>query len=162
MKEYELDIQLDSPIGLDVIAVPVGILELDLRLESVSEGVLATGEFEVIAKGECIRCLDPIEIELNRNFQELYAYSPNSDDPEELEEDQLLMDGEILNLELPIRDAIVLALPINPVCDDGCQGLCPECGVKWAQLPDDHAHEVVDARWAQLQGLFTDDSPEQK
>lgn len=162
MKEYELDIQLDSPIGLDVIAVPVGILELDLRLESVSEGVLATGEFEVIAKGECIRCLDPIEIELNRNFQELYAYSPNSDNPEELEEDQLLMDGEILNLELPIRDAIVLALPINPVCDDGCQGLCPECGVKWAQLPDDHAHEVVDARWAQLQGLFTDDSPEQK
>lgn len=162
MKEYELDIQLDSPIGLDVIAVPVGILELDLRLESVSEGVLATGEFEVIAKGECIRCLDPIEIELNRNFQELYAYSPNSDNPEELEEDQLLMDGEIMNLELPIRDAIVLALPINPVCDDGCQGLCPECGVKWAQLPDDHAHEVVDARWAQLQGLFTDDSPEQK
>lgn len=162
MKEYELDIQLDSPIGLDVIAVPVGILELDLRLESVSEGVLATGEFEVVAKGECIRCLDPIELELSRNFQELYAYSPNSDDPEELEEDQLLMDGEILNLELPIRDAIVLALPINPVCDDGCQGLCPECGVKWAQLPDDHAHEVVDARWAQLQGLFTDDSPEQK
>ena len=72
------------------------------------------------------------------------------------------MDGEVMNLELPIRDAIVLALPINPVCDEECQGLCPECGVKWAQLPDDHAHEVVDARWAQLQGLFTDDSPEQK
>jgi uncharacterized protein len=157
MKEYELDIQLDSPIGIDVIAVPVGILELDLRLESVAEGILATGEFDVVAKGECIRCLDPIELELSRNFQELYAYAPNSDDPDELEEDQLLMDGEVMNLELPIRDAIVLALPINPVCDEECQGLCPECGVKWAELPGDHAHEVVDARWAQLQGLFPDE-----
>ena len=162
MKEYELDIQLDSPIGIDVIAVPVGILELDLRLESVAEGVLATGEFDVVAKGECIRCLDPIELELSRNFQELYAYTPNSDDPDELEEDQLLMEGEVLNLEGPVRDAIVLALPINPVCDENCQGLCPECGVKWADLPDDHAHEVVDARWAQLQGLFPDGSPERE
>ena len=103
MKEYELDIQLDSPIGIDVIAVPVGILELGLRLESVAEGVLATGEFDVVAKGECIRCLDPIELELSRNFQELYAYTPNSDDPDELEEDQLLMEGEVMNLEGPDR-----------------------------------------------------------
>ena len=157
MKEYELDIELTSPIGIDVIAVPVGILELDLRLESVAEGILATGEFDVVAKGECIRCLEPIELELSRNFQELYAYTPNSDDPEELEEDQLLMEGEVMNLEAPVRDAIVLALPINPVCDENCQGLCPECGFKWADLPDDHAHEVVDARWAQLQGLFPDE-----
>ena len=162
MKEYELNIQLDSPIGIDVIAVPVGILELDLRLESVAEGVLATGEFDVVAKGECIRCLDPIELELSRNFQELYAYTPNSDDPDELEEDQLLMEGEVINLEGPVRDAIVLALPINPVCDENCQGLCPECGVKWTDLPDDHAHEVVDARWAQLQGLFPDGSSERE
>ena len=157
MKEYELDIELESSIGIDVIAVPVGILELDLRLEFVAEGVLATGEFDVVAKGECIRCLDPIDLELNRNFQELYAYAPN---PDEDEEDQLLMEGEVINLEGPVRDAIVLALPINPICDENCQGLCPECGVKWADLPDDHAHEVVDARWAQLQGLFPEGNTE--
>jgi uncharacterized protein len=90
MKEYELNIELASPIGIDVISVPVGTLQLNLRLESVAEGILATGEFDVIAKGECIRCLDPIELELNRNFQELYAYAPNSDDPEQLEEDRTL------------------------------------------------------------------------
>ena len=156
MKEYELDIELIAQIGIDVISVPPGIMELNLRLESVAEGILATGEFVVVAKGECIRCLDPIALELNRNFQELYAYSPNSDDPDELEEDQLLMDGEVMNLEGPIRDAIVLSLPINPLCDESCQGLCPECGVKWSELPADHAHEVVDARWAQLRGLFPD------
>lgn len=162
MKEYELEIELNEPIGIDVIAVPIGILELNLRLESVAEGVLATGEFEVVAAGECIRCLDPIEIELSRNFQELYAYTPNSEDSDSPEEDQLLMDGEIMNLEGPIRDAIVLALPINPICDENCQGLCPECGVKWRELPDQHAHEVVDARWAQLQGLFPEGKSKQE
>ena len=154
MKEYELDIELEKPIGIDVIAVPVGTLQLDLRLESVAEGILATGEFDVVAKGECIRCLDPINLELNRNFQELYAYAPNTDDPDELEEDQLLMDGDVMDLEAPIRDAIVLALPINPVCDENCQGLCPDCGQKWSELPDDHEHEQIDARWSGLQGLF--------
>lgn len=154
MKEYHLALDVESPIGIDVIAVPAGILNLDLRLESVAEGILATGEFDVVAKGECIRCLDPIELELNRNFQELYAYEAR---PDEEEDDQLLMDGDILDLEAPIRDAIVLALPINPLCDEECEGLCPECGQKWAELPEDHAHEQLDARWSALKGLLEEE-----
>lgn len=154
MKEYQLTLDLAEPIGIDVIAVPKGPLELDLRIESVAEGVLATGEFEVIAKGECIRCLDPIELLISKNFQELYMYKPDPNlDPEE-QADQLLMDGDYLDLELPIRDAIVLSLPINPVCSEDCEGLCPECGVKWSELPDDHAHEQIDPRWSGLKGLL--------
>ena len=86
--------------------------------------------------------------------EELYAYSSNPEIPEEEAEDQLLMDGDVMNLEAPIRDAIVLALPINPVCDEECEGLCPECGEKWAELPADHAHEQIDARWGALKGLL--------
>lgn len=159
MKEYQLALQLEKPIGIDIIAVPAGVLNLDLRLESVAEGILATGRFDVVAKGECIRCLDPVNLELSRNFQELYAYSSNPEIPEEEAEDQLLMDGDVMNLEAPIRDAIVLALPINPVCDEDCEGLCPECGEKWAELPADHAHEQIDARWGALKGLL---EPEDK
>lgn len=154
MKQYQLTIDLQEPIGIDVIAVPKGPLELDLKLESVAEGVLATGEFEVIAKGECIRCLDPVEIEIDKSFQELYSYKPNPDLSEEEQADQLLMDGDYIDLELPIRDGIVLSLPINPVCTDECEGLCPECGLKWSELPMDHAHEQVDPRWSGLKGLF--------
>lgn len=153
MKEYQLNIPLESPIGIDVIAVPAGELTLDLRLESVAEGVLASGEVDCIAKGECIRCLDPIEFELTKSFQELYTYKP---DPELEEEDQLLMDGDIIDLERPIRDAIVLSLPINPLCDESCEGLCPECGQKWRELPEEHTHAKVDPRWSGLAGLFPD------
>lgn len=151
MKEYQLQLPLDKPIGIDVIEVPAGsTIDLDLRLESVTEGVLATGDFSATAKGECIRCLDPINLELDKNFQELYSYNNN---PDVEDDDELLMEGDLIDLEGPIRDAIVLSLPINPVCDEACEGLCSTCGVKWAQLPDDHAHEVIDARWKGLEGL---------
>lgn len=164
MKEYHLTIDLDEAIGIDVISVPKGAMEIDLRLESVSEGVLVTGEFAAIAHGECIRCLEPIELKLEKNFQELYAYKTvkngkdsNKDFNKEEEEDdteQLLMDGDYINLEAPVRDAIVLSLPINPLCDEDCEGLCPDCGQNWSDLPEDHAHEQIDARWSGLKGLL--------
>ena len=151
MKEYQLILPIEKAIGIDVIEVPANSeIELDLRLESVAEGVLATGDFDAIAKGECIRCLDPVELDLKKHFQELYTYKPN---PELEEEDQLLMEGDVIDLEAPIRDAIVLSIPINPLCNEDCEGLCSECGVKWAELPADHAHEVIDARWKGLEGL---------
>ena len=52
MREYQLDIHLEQPIGIDMIAVSAGNLVLELRIESVDEGVLASGKFETIAKGE--------------------------------------------------------------------------------------------------------------
>ena len=154
MKEFQLHLPLEKAIGIDVIEVPAGsTLDLDLRLESVTEGILATGEFITLAKGECTRCLDPITLELDKSFQELYSYKANSDLPENEAEDELLMEGDVIDLENPIRDAIVLSLPINPVCSEDCEGLCSTCGVKWSELPEDHAHEVIDARWKGLEGL---------
>ncbi|MEY4279862.1 MAG: hypothetical protein RL313_125, partial [Actinomycetota bacterium] len=67
--------------------------------------------------------------------------------------DELWMDGNIINLEVPVLDAVILDLPANPLCNPDCQGLCPECGEKWADLPPEHAHEAFDARWAGLAGL---------
>lgn len=164
MKEYELDIELVEKVGLELIAVPVGdLIEVDLRLESVAEGVLVSANIYAIAKGECIRCLDPVEIQVDRRIQELYLYKKRSESKKVSSEgedpdgqDELLMDGDILDLELPIRDAIVLSLPSNPLCDEGCTGLCQDCGLKWRELPEDHAHETIDIRWAGLSGLSSD------
>ncbi len=163
MKEYELDIEVAEKLGVDLISVPAGeIIEVDARLESVTEGILLTAQIFAVAKGECTRCLDPIEIEIERKIQELYYYAQKAQRPKKKktqeeddvgEDDELMMDGDIMDLEPPIRDAIVLDLPINPLCRDDCPGLCPECGGKWAELPADHAHEVIDARWAGLSGL---------
>jgi uncharacterized protein len=161
MREYELDIEAPEKVGVELISVPVGeIIEVDARLESVTEGVLLSAEIFAVAKGECGRCLDPVELVIEKRIQELYLYEKRVERKkgakveDDLEiEDELLMDGNVMDLESPIRDAIVLSLPSNPLCSDECAGLCPICGGKWAELPENHAHEVIDARWAGLAAL---------
>ena len=72
MKEYELDIVVKESFGVDLIAVPAGdLIEVDVRLESVTEGILLSADVYAVAKGECIRCLDPVEIVIDRKIQEL-------------------------------------------------------------------------------------------
>ncbi|MDA2962828.1 MAG: YceD family protein [Actinomycetota bacterium] len=166
MKEYELDIELSEKVGIELIAVPVGgVIEVDARLESVAQGILLSAQIFAVAAGECGRCLDPVEVVIDKRVQELYLYEPKAARKnrapllDELDiEDELFMDGDLLDLQSPIRDAIVLALPSNPLCSDECAGLCPSCGGKWSQLSNDHAHEVIDSRWAGLAGLGIDDS----
>jgi uncharacterized protein len=164
MKEYQLDIPAHVRIGVPLIAVPEGdLVELDVRLESVTEGVLASADIYAIAHGECIRCLDPVEVVIDRKIQELYRYEPTNEkgrkkrrDDEDVDlegEEELQMEGDLMDLEIPIIDAIILTLPVNPLCSDECLGLCPDCGEKWENLPEGHAHEVIDARWSGLDGL---------
>jgi uncharacterized protein len=145
-----------------VIGVPEGVpVELDLRLESVMEGVLVTGTARAQAEGECVRCLEPVGQELEADFQELFSY-PDADDrgrviaepgdDAEDDEDRYFIEDGLFDLEPVLRDAVVLALPMQPVCQDDCAGLCSECGARLADDPDHH-HDAVDIRWAALQGL---------
>lgn len=164
MKEYELDIPAPARIGVPLIGVPEGdVIEADIRVESVAEGVLLSAEIYAVAHGECIRCLDPVEQIIDKKIQELYRYEPTNDKgrkkrrEEDIDldaEDELQMEGDLMNLEIPIIDAIILALPVNPLCDEECMGLCPDCGEKWESLPEDHSHGVVDTRWAGLASLL--------
>ncbi|MFE9612530.1 YceD family protein [Streptomyces sp. NPDC006012] len=145
-----------------VVEVPQGTpVQLDLRLESVMEGVLVTGTARARAEGECVRCLEPVGLELEADFQELFSY-PDADDrgrviaepgdDAEDDEDRYFIEDGLFDLEPPLRDAVVLALPMQPVCRDDCPGLCSECGARLADEPDHH-HNAADIRWAALQGL---------
>ena len=79
MKEYQLDLVVPESVGVPLIAVPLGdIIEVDARLEAVTEGILLSAEIFAIAKGECIRCLDPVEVEIDRKIQELYLYEEDA------------------------------------------------------------------------------------
>ncbi|MDX6318173.1 MAG: hypothetical protein QOD35_1573 [Nocardioidaceae bacterium] len=152
MRTLELSVPAPEDLGIELIGVPAGSpVEVELRLEAVMEGVLASGRAWVTLSGECARCLEPLEDDLEVTLQELYVY-PESD----AEEDEASrLEGELLDLEPVLRDAVVLALPFRPVCTPDCPGLCLECG---ARLQDDpgHAHEEsVDPRWAALSTLTT-------
>lgn len=147
--EKTISQQVDAPagLGLDVLKVVEGSpIDLELRLECVMEGVLATGSASAVAEGECVRCLIDIEFPLDVRFQELYLYG-------EPDEDELALEDEILDLEPVLRDAVVIELPQNPLCNQECPGLCAECGARLADDPD-HTHgPVIDPRWSALTEL---------
>ncbi|MEU7997534.1 DUF177 domain-containing protein [Micromonospora sp. NPDC049060] len=143
-----------ADLGGEMIAVPEGAdLDLDLRLESVSEGVLVSGTVSGRVRGECGRCLREIDDSLVVRIQELYAYENSTTDTTTDEDEVGRMQDDLIDLEPALRDAVVLALPTNPLCREDCPGLCPECGVHLDDLPADHSHEQIDPRWAGLSQL---------
>lgn len=151
-----------ADLGIEVLAVPEGSpVELDWRLEAVMDGVLVTGTATAALAGECVRCLEPIEDTISADFQELFLYEDDRSADEEDDEVRRL-EGDLLDLEPVLRDAVVLALPFQPLCREDCPGLCAECGARLADDPD-HAHEAaVDPRWAALAALQEQDEDQRK
>lgn len=152
----ETTVVVPAPEGLgivELIGVPSGAeLDLDLRFESVMDGVLVTASLQAPVVGECGRCLEPVHDTLSIRFQELYAY-PGTDIAADRDEDISTMQGDLLDLEPALRDAVVLALPLTPLCRQDCEGLCVDCGERLAELPDDHGHDKIDPRWSALTSL---------
>jgi uncharacterized protein len=148
-----------ADLGIEVLGVPEGSpVELDLRLEAVMEGVLVTGTATAALAGECAQCLEPSSDEVEVRFQELFVYDGQDVDPDEELEVSMLQD-DLVDLEPLLRDAVVLALPFQPLCTDDCPGLCIECGARLADDPDHGHDEPVDPRWAALSALA---EPEQQ
>jgi uncharacterized protein len=146
-----------APADLHVAlaAVPLGAdVKLTLRLEYVMEGVLVTAEAVVPVAGECARCLEPVATSVDVAFCELYEEGTSRPLPDEETDDdwdRRFLDGNLLDLEPALRDAVVLALPLAPLCRPDCPGLCAECGVRLADTGGVHDHDVPpDPRWARL------------
>jgi uncharacterized protein len=153
MRTEHLVVPAPADLGVEMVGVPMGAdLELDIRLEAVMEGVLISGTVRAPLEGECARCLDPFTSQYEGDFQELFVYPDTRSGGEAGDEHRL--EGDFIDLEPVLRDAVVLSLPLSPLCQDDCPGLCAECGEKLADVGIDHTHnDVVDPRWAALQGL---------
>jgi len=161
MRPVRLPAPAPEGLGVEMIGVAPGAgIDLDLRLESVVEGVLVTGTADVPLTGECGRCLETIDDRLTVDLQELFAYADSTTDLTGEDDETARMEGDFLDLEPVLRDAVVLALPLTPLCRQDCAGLCVDCGERLDDLPEDHAHAATDPRWAALQGLDTDPNEE--
>jgi uncharacterized protein len=153
MRKYQRTIPAPPGFGLEVIGIPQGApIELDLRLESATEGVFVSGSAHAELVGECARCLEPITDEVTAQLGELFAY-PDSATVATTEYDEVSrVVDDLIDTEQMVRDAVLLGLPLAPLCQEDCRGLCPECGERWAELGPQHTHETLDSRWAALQG----------
>ena len=161
MREDRRRVPAPSGLGGDLIGVPEGApLAVDVRLESVTEGVLVTGTVTAPLAGECARCLDPISDELAVELVELFAYPDSVTDETSSADEVPRIEADHIDLEPVVRDVVVTALPWTPLCRPDCAGLCPTCGRRLEELPADHVHESIDPRWAAL-AAFTTEQPAQ-
>lgn len=152
MKQVNREVPAPEGIGSDVIGVPAGsAINLELRFESVGDGILVTGIAEVQLAGECGRCLTPIASEEVIDVQELFLFPGKDPDDEEASRVQ----DECIDLEPLIRDAVVLDLPFIPLCREDCAGLCPTCGADLNAEPEHQHDDEIDPRWAGLVGWTT-------
>lgn len=145
------DLPLDLGEGL-VTAAPVAVRA---RIARTNRGVIVTGAVRTSLADACARCLAPLRIAIDAAIDEEALPSielqsglavDTSAEPEALR----LSDHHELDLEPLIREAIVLAAPIAPLCRPDCRGLCPECGADRNEGDHEHADMPVDPRLAKL------------
>jgi len=141
--------------------VPGTPLDVSVDLTSVEDGVLVQISTSVDLVGECVRCLDQVRDHHDVTSAEVYfepgapALTPREDD-EEAEDLFVIGERDTISIETQLRDAIVTLVDPRPLCSPDCAGLCDVCGEKWADLPADHEHFVVDPRLASLASLLGD------
>lgn len=158
MAEVHRTITAPERVGVEMIGIPAGSeIDLDLRLESVSEGVLVTGTVSGETEGQCARCLEPVDGTVTIFLTELFAYPDSETEQTTDEEDVHRLVDDRIDLEQSIIDAVAMELPMSPLCSDDCPGLCVECGVRLAVAEPGHSHEIIDPRWAALKDRLAAD-----
>jgi len=138
-------------IAVALARVPVDTQVLvDVRLDGLVDGVHVAGRVSGVVAMECRRCVKIFNRDVGVEVDELFLPAA------EAEEDEYTITDEEIDLETMVRDAMVLALPLNPVCREDCRGLCSTCGADLNEGDCGHSAQIVDIRWHALEKLRRD------
>lgn len=136
-------------------------LPIDVTLTSVDDGVLVQLSTDIELLGECVRCLDPVRREHAIDTAEVFfepeaaaRFAAEAGEDEEADDLLVIDRRNSIDIEPLLRDSIITLVDERPLCSEDCEGLCQDCGERWADLPEDHAHEVIDPRLAGLAALL--------
>ena len=145
-------VQIDRALsGIEVPLARVrddSALHVDVRLESLVDGIHVSGRVRGAAGVECRRCLKDLDVPLEVGLDEVFLYPGDAGD-----DDAYAVTGEEIDLEPAVRDAVMLALPLNPLCMETCRGLCSTCGADLNETDCGHSQDPVDIRWTGLEQL---------
>lgn len=161
-KHFEASVPLEG-LAISTASVPPGgEIGVDLQLESISNGLVAEGTIVAPWTGDCRRCLEPVEGTVEVEVKEIFERAPTEGETYPLGDDQV-------DLEPMVRDAVLLALPLAPLCGPDCAGPAPDAfptgSAELAEAAERAAAEAEaarlrDERWSGLDALrFDQDDP---
>lgn len=168
-KPIDADFPAPGGIGDDVIGVDEGVpVHVTGSFDSIVDGLVFTAHLTAPVHAECTRCLRPLQRDWDVDVTAFFPYASAEDTAkdharddeveiiagEEETEDTypLFNNGAFADLEALLRDTLVEALPLQPLCREDCRGLCPQCGVDLNEHPEHH-HDMTDIRFAALADL---------
>ena len=128
-------------------------VKVELRLESLTDGLVVNREVTATWHDICRRCALPAEGELHSDVHELYQYVVT--DPEAFE-----LEGDVLDLEPMVREVLVLDAPSSPLCRPECAGLCPVCGIDRNTDTCSCEEPAADSVWGALDALRLKGGPD--
>ncbi|NPA26086.1 MAG: DUF177 domain-containing protein [Chloroflexi bacterium] len=146
------DVGYQRIFDIEVDSVRLDDLELrQVRGEAMAtrtpQGILVRTSIQATTPQVCVRCLKPFDQPLSIAFEELYAFSPEP----QAEAEQRYPGSGIIDLGPLVREHMILAIPLKPLCHPECKGLCPVCGANLNETSCEHQGRTVDPRWAALQ-----------
>ncbi len=151
-RDYEVD-------GIVDIEGSNSTVQGEIRLTRTDRGILAKGILHTEIELTCSRCLSLFNCPLTLNIEEEYSPTtdivtgiplPLPDEPGSFTIDE----HHILDLTEAIRQYAILAIPMKPLCQEDCAGLCPTCGANLNQAPCNCPPQPVDPRWSELSKRF--------
>jgi len=150
-----------EPDGFDYEADGIRLKErirVNLTLQEVGEEYFGQAFVRASVEEECSRCLTLFDGELSGRFSFIVKVGEGKSALSEGESDESVIHLEpgahVVDLSEVIREALILAIPIKPLCSPDCKGLCPVCGANLNEETCDCKSEKVDERWEGLSGLL--------
>jgi uncharacterized protein len=138
--------ELDGLSGVAAEITAGSPVAVDLLLERVPEGIVVRGSLSAAWSAACSRCIEPVGGEISVHVDELFELNP-------LEGETYKLDDDVIDLEPLVRDALLLELPLAPLCSADCEGLCATCGVNRNLTRCECVTTEIDPRWAALRSL---------
>jgi len=153
-----LDLE-ESPEGLNLEAEGATFekpVKVELLVSKSQDQLICRGKAITSVKLECSRCLIEYEQSLSSDLDFVIDLSGSLEKTNPEEEDYFVADhsSNFFEIDALVREAIILSLPLKPLCSDACKGLCPICGIDLNRSQCDCVKESTDPRWDGLKGLL--------
>ncbi|MDE8702986.1 DUF177 domain-containing protein [Adlercreutzia equolifaciens] len=163
MRPYEGTVACDRlEAGPDTYTFE-GPVAWSVEVTNTGDGLLVMGRAQAQATTQCARCLEDVSYDLSGDIEGYYLVGgEEAETPEDLEDDEFeyVPDNHVIDIAPLIEQALLLELPLVPLCDDDCKGLCPHCGKNLNEGPcdcDEKASSTDDNPFAALKNLHFDD-----